>query len=1818
MKKFILLFLSMFTTLCASAYDYEYNGIYYNLDAVNQTATVTFRTTSYNSYSGNITIPETMIGPKSIQYTVVSIGDDAFNKCSNLSSITIPATVETIGARAFRACTNITTISIPNMVSSIGAEAFYGCTKLASATLPQNYLTSISEYLFYGCSSLETIQIPSTVTAMGNYAFQNCTKLASVSLSTRTQTIGNYTFSGCSVLANVTIPASVKSIGNYAFQNCSKLTSVNMSPGLETIGISAFRSCSLLPSVTLPNTVTSLGSSVFYGCSALNSVTLSTALTSLPDECFRNCTTLPAITIPALVTTISSSTFTGCSKLSTITFAEGMTSIPRSYATMVTTVNLPSTATTIVSQAFSGFSSLNTITFPASLTTIESKAFYGCSSLSSITLPPSLSTVESQVFYGCTALNSVTFPANLTTIENQAFYGCSALPRITIPARVASIGTDAFANCNNLAELTYAEGTRTALRTYATMLTKVIFPPSCFDFAPAAFSGCTALTSIYISDLEVWNYIFRNMASNPFACAHNIYVNNDLLTELSADFSPAINNYAFAGTKSLRSVIVGTGVTSIGTGAFSGCSDLQSFRGNDALTAIDSYAFSNCPALNTVRMGNHVTTIGSYAFSGCEGLTTLRLSPTVTSIGDYAFNNCYTLASINLPAGISAIRPYTFYNCRLLEDVEIPAAVTQVGDRAFYGCETLKTFTLSNAATSVGTYAFYGCSTLRNAYLGSGITSIGTYAFSKCSNLLGFYLSAVSVPSTGSNAFTDSAPTYINLYVPDGSLSAYSTASPWKDFIQHGLSEAPVYVRSITLNPEVVKLATSGTGTITATTSPSNATNSGVNWSSSNTGVVYVNSGGALMANAEGIATITARAKDAYGASAEAVVIVSDNFVGVSSLSLSSTTLTLAEGEEHHLIATVYPSSTTYKVVKWTSSNPDVVSVASDGQLTALSAGSATITAKSADGTNRTATCHVTVTEPSLPSGSTGPLTYITLEQESYTGVVGESVVVSTQKFPYRSSTTLTWRCDDSRVTLTPNASNGTCAITASVPTTTTITVSGNGLSATAELVIEPLAIICTSNMMAPRSIKQLTTNAASPVVWRSSDEDVATVNADGLVIAKCVGDVTITATSTTNPNLIATCPLYVRIGAVDEEWVVLSSVAYHSSDRYYIDNSPSFRKIRYTKNGTTSTYDSYSRMRSPSGTLYYFKNSGDYGILGLEGRNSGNVYCNANNVQTDANGYLVLDLQTVEQGFWTYESFQFNFSKNTVWMLAENYTTVNTYPDWTSTNTAHGSTSSHTYNINYSAGQKLSFDWSVSSESNYDWLEVTLDGTEILKKSGSESGTYTKTFTTSGTAVLVASYTKDNSNSSGSDQGKIYNISLMGQDPNWVPNPIAEHEYVDLGLPSGTLWATCNVGAATPDAYGDYFAWGEVAPKSNYNWSTYEHCNGYETTLTKYNTDSSYGTVDNRTELELVDDAAYVNWGVEWQMPNSSQEEELRSACTWTWTTRNGHSGYTVTGPNGNSIFLPAGGTKSGTSATNQGTGNYWINYSSYSVSRGMSLGFSSTAVYLGMNSSGANHYKYVGLSVRPVRRPHVGDVNNDGEVTIGDVIGTVNLILNTNTTGLQRSAADVNHDGTVTAADATGVINLVLGLPVDAAYSPRRAASHSEHVADVQLTIDPFTMTEGAENLVPVSLYSNDDEFTALQLDVLLPEGIHLANVLCDDDHMAAFAQQADGKMRIVVLSPDNVPFAGNGLAALTLQLAADADAAPGTVAVDAIEMARRDMSRVVPAAFSAAFGFASPTGIESVESTNHSPFYDIQGRRTAGAGHGIYVTQGRKVVK
>lgn len=287
----------------------------------------------------------------------------------------------------------------------------------------------------------------------------------------------------------------------------------------------------------------------------------------------------------------------------------------------------------------------------------------------------------------------------------------------------------------------------------------------------------------------------------------------------------------------------------------------------------------------------------------------------------------------------------------------------------------------------------------------------------------------------------------------------------------------------------------------------------------------------------------------------------------------------------------------------------------------------------------------------------------------------------------------------------------------------------------------------------------------------------------------------------------------------------------------------------------------------------------------------------------------------------------------------------------------------------------------------------------------------------------------------------------------NFVGIPVVEHQSIDLGLSSGLKWASCNVGATSPEEYGDYFTWGDTEPyysikdpltwkegKSlGFNWGSYKWGSS-NNNLTKYNHISSKGIVDNKTILDPEDDAAHVNWGGTWRMPTIAECTELINECTWTWTIQNGVSGRLVTGPNGNSIFIPASGygynknfyqteskvelwSSSLSTTTNNGPSCAWILYAG---SADYNIGVSD---YNG---------RYTARSIRPVSdkgvRVSVSGISlNQSSITLmtGESVTLEATVLPSNATqptviwsSSNTEVAKVNYAGKVTAIAAGSII--------------------------------------------------------------------------------------------------------------------------------------------------------------------------------------------------
>ena len=308
----------------------------------------------------------------------------------------------------------------------------------------------------------------------------------------------------------------------------------------------------------------------------------------------------------------------------------------------------------------------------------------------------------------------------------------------------------------------------------------------------------------------------------------------------------------------------------------------------------------------------------------------------------------------------------------------------------------------------------------------------------------------------------------------------------------------------------------------------------------------------------------------------------------------------------------------------------------------------------------------------------------------------------------------------------------------------------------------------------------------------------------------------------------------------------------------------------------------------------------------------------------------------------------------------------------------------------------------------------------------------------------LIATRKTTNAINTVSSTGAVKIIDL-GNVQDWVNDPLPDA--IDLGL--SVKWARVNLGATEPEDYGDYFAWGETAPKSSYTWSDYSFGHGKNGPFSKYVVDENYGTVDHKTVLDTGDDAAHVLLGDAWRLPSREEVQELMNNCTWSWTTRNGVPGYRVTskksGYTGASIFLPANGMRTGSSLADEGvSGNYWSSSTSADGAYfAVSPYFSQSATQSG------NCYRYFGLGIRPV----YGAVVPVTEITLPET-----MIL---TKGIKESA-------TLTATV----------LPEDATYKNLTWESSDKSIATVDAN---GKVTAVALGSATITVYSADGEISA-----------------------------------------------------------------------------------------------------------------------------------------
>ena len=337
----------------------------------------------------------------------------------------------------------------------------------------------------------------------------------------------------------------------------------------------------------------------------------------------------------------------------------------------------------------------------------------------------------------------IEFDAPITTIGERAFCNRGSLTSVTIPDSVTTIGDSAFSNCDSL--------------------TSVTIPDSVTTIGGWAFGNCSSLTSVYISDISAWcNISFDDSYSNPLSNGCNLYLNNELVTDLTIPDS----------------------VTTIGFCAFYNCDSLTSVTIGDSVTTIGNSAFRDCYSLTRVTIGDSVTTIGSSAFEDCTSLTSVTIGDSVTTIGNYAFNVCISLTSVTIPNSVTTIGNEAFSSCYSLKSVTIPDSVTEIGSSAFSGCSSLTSVTIGDSVTMIGSSAFSGCDSLKSVTIPDSVTSIGGAAFYNCNKLKSVYCKPTTPPAGGGNMFNKNALGR-KIYVPMWSVGTYESAEGWSDYSYH-------------------------------------------------------------------------------------------------------------------------------------------------------------------------------------------------------------------------------------------------------------------------------------------------------------------------------------------------------------------------------------------------------------------------------------------------------------------------------------------------------------------------------------------------------------------------------------------------------------------------------------------------------------------------------------------------------------------------------------------------------------------------------------------------------------------------------------------------------------------------------------------------------------------------------------------------------------------------------------------------------------------------------------------------------------------------
>ncbi len=789
------------------------------------------------------------------------------------------------------------------------------------------------------------------------------------------------------------------------------------------------------------------------------------------------------------------------------------------------------------------------------VTNIGDHAFFHCFNLTSVTIPESVTAIGNRSFSTCSALTSITIPNSVTSIGQQSFWACSGLTSITIPNSVTIIGNYAFYNCSNI--------------------TSITFQNSVTSIGGYAFYGCTNLKSIKIPNSVTFmgSYAFDNTKWYQEQSDGLVYLGYFL--------------YGYKGSMPINTIIkIKEGTKGIAGAAFSDCIGLTSITIPESVTSIGNAAFKNCTSLTSIYIPNSVTRIGSAAFSGCSGLTSIIIPESINSINNSLFSGCSALTSITIPNSITSIEGSAFADCTSLTSITIPNSVTSIREEAFHNCSSLAFVCIPNSVTSIGEMAFYDCESLSKVIC-YAVTppSLKSYAFFGAQCLSG----TLYVPSSAVSAYktTDgwnewkniqaiNEPTKVSFantnekikvgktkklevtITPENSINNTITWSSSNTTVATISSDGVVTAKSpgtstitaktyngktatckITVEKPVTNIALSDatttlwigdSKTLTATVTPMDASNTAVNWSSSDNKVATVSSKGVITAKGKGTCTITCTAADGYGTKSICSVTVKQP---VTAIALSDASASIWVGNTKTLTATVTPTTASNTAITWYSSDKNVATISSKGVITAKGKGTCTITCTAADGYGTKSTCEITVKQQ---------ITAIALSDETVSLWVGKTKTLTTTISPTTANNTaIEWSSSDNSVATVSSKGvvtakgKGTCTITCTAAdgygTKSTCKVTVKQQVTSIDLGNETLTMICGAEKVFTPTITP--SNADDQVLsWKSSDKSIANISSNGVLKAISPGIATITCTAT--DDFKKSCSITVNVLSFD------------------------------------------------------------------------------------------------------------------------------------------------------------------------------------------------------------------------------------------------------------------------------------------------------------------------------------------------------------------------------------------------------------------------------------------------------------------------------------------------------------------------------------------------------------------------------------------------------------------------------------------------------------------------------------------------------------